>query len=158
MNEKTISEKKLAIAMLKLAAQGYDAFSNMAPYPIIIDGTCWPTSEHYYQAMKFSDPTLREKIRSVANPFVAAAMGNDRRQVICPDWDAVRVEIMLRAMRAKFEQHADIRAMLLATGERRLVDHTAPDDFWGEGSDGLGRNMVGVLLMRIRDELREFAR
>lgn len=146
---------KKNLQMLKLAASGYDVFSNMAPYAIVIDGVRWPTSEHYYQAMKFTDASIREKIRRVQNPFVAAAVGNDRGCPIRPDWEAVRVATMLRAMTAKFAQHADIRAMLMATGNRRLVDHTAADDFWGEGIDGKGRNMVGRLLMKIRDELAE---
>ena len=31
----------------------YGEFSNFAKYPITIDGVVWPTSEHYFQAMKF---------------------------------------------------------------------------------------------------------
>lgn len=143
------------IRLLKMAASGYDHFSNMAPFEIEIDGVTWPTTEHYYQAMKFDDPALREEIRSASSPFRAAAIGNDRTHTIRADWDAQRVDVMERAMNAKFAQHPDLAQMLLATGNKPLSDHTAADGFWGLGRDGRGQNMVGVILMRIRDRLRQ---
>ena len=44
--------------------------------------------------------------------------------------------------------------MLLATGETLLVEHTANDNYWADGGDGSGKNRLGQLLMRLRDELR----
>lgn len=60
---------------------------------------------------------------------------------------------MLDALRAKFGQHPELRALLLATGSAELVEHTAIDTYWADGGDGSGKNMLGVLLMRVRDEL-----
>jgi predicted NAD-dependent protein-ADP-ribosyltransferase YbiA (DUF1768 family) len=40
------------------------------------------------------------------------------------------------------------------TGDARIVEHTERDDFWGDGGDGSGANMLGRLLMELRDELR----
>lgn len=39
--------------------------SNLYPAEITIGGVTWPTTEHYFQAMKFSDPEIQEKIRKV---------------------------------------------------------------------------------------------
>ena len=44
--------------------------------------------------------------------------------------------------------------MLLGTGEATLVEHTSNDAYWGDGGDGSGKNMLGQILMKIRDELR----
>ena len=56
-----------------------DAFgflSNFYKSPVFIDGKSWPTTEHYYQAMKFpSDPDYMEKIRANANCVVAKRSG-----------------------------------------------------------------------------------
>ena len=41
------------------------------------------------------------------------------------------------------------------TGDRKLVEHTDKNDFWGDGGDGKGDNKLGELLMKIRDELNE---
>ena len=58
-------------------------------------------------------------------------------------------------MPAKFAQHPDIRAVLLSTGDERLVEHTSSDSYWGDGGDGTGNNMLGKILMEIRERLRD---
>ena len=131
----------------------YGEFSNFAAYDITIDGKRWPTSEHYFQAMKFEDPAYREKIRKVRSPSVAASMGRDRSVKIRRNWDSMRQSVMKRALLAKFTQHADLRQLLLDTGDRKLVEHTSNDDVWGDGGDGSGKNLLGVLLMQVRAEL-----
>jgi hypothetical protein len=61
---------------------------------------------------------------------------------------------MTRAVRAKFTQHVDLCAMLLGTGDATIVEHTHNDAYWGDGGDGSGKNMLGQILMKVRDELR----
>ena len=63
------------------------------------------------------------------------------------------MDVMLAALRAKYTQHADLRALLLGTGNATLVEHRARDAYWGDGPDGNGANMLGQLLMRVREEL-----
>jgi predicted NAD-dependent protein-ADP-ribosyltransferase YbiA (DUF1768 family) len=41
------------------------------------------------------------------------------------------------------------------TGNAELVEHTTNDHYWADGGDGTGRNMLGVLLMELRAELRQ---
>ena len=132
----------------------HGVFSNFAPYPIEIDGAVWPTSEHYFQAQKFADAAHREAIRTATSPMDAANMGRDRSRPLRDDWERVKDDVMYRALAAKFTQHPALREQLLATGDAPLVEHTANDRYWADGGDGRGRNMLGVLLMRLRDELR----
>ncbi len=133
----------------------YGEFSNFASYPIVIVGEQWRTSEHYFQAQKFLRPEDREAIRAEPSPMKAATIGRDRTRPIRPDWDAVKDEVMLTALRAKFGQHSDLEELLLSTGDAELVEHTSNDSYWGDGGDGSGRNMLGHLLMRVRDERRQ---
>ena len=56
-------------------------------------------------------------------------------------------------MRAKVTQHEEMKNLLLSTGTPRLVEHTTNDSYWGDGGDGSGRNMLGVILMELRAEL-----
>lgn len=133
----------------------YGEFSNFAAYPIKLDGELWPTSEHYFQAQKFKERKLRAKIRRAKTPMIAARMGRDRSKPLRRDWESAKVEVMLRALRAKFSQHEELRELLLSTGEERLVEHTRNDAYWGDGGNGSGKNMLGRLLMRVREELRE---
>jgi ribA/ribD-fused uncharacterized protein len=132
----------------------FGCFSNFAPYPVSIDGNVWPTTEHYFQSQKFVDEEYREEIRLTESPMIAARIGRDRSRPLRPDWESVKVAIMREAIRAKFAQHGDIRDILLSTGNANLVEHTKNDAYWGDGGDGSGRNMLGQILMEVRQELR----
>lgn len=128
--------------------------SNFAPYPITIDAVEWPTTEHYYQASKFiDDPGWMEAIRVVTRPYDAFRMGRSPEHTPRSDWDEVKDHVMLRALRAKFAQHENLRQALLATGESTLVEHAPNDRYWGDGGDGSGLNRLGQLLMQVRQEL-----
>jgi ribA/ribD-fused uncharacterized protein len=132
----------------------YGYFSNFSPHPITLKGKSWPTSEHYFQAQKFSGTSHEEEIRQTSSPMSAARLGRDRQKPLRSDWEQVKDEIMLKAVRAKFTQHPDLRAKLLATGNAELVEHTKNDAYWGDGGDGTGKNMLGRILMKVREELQ----
>ena len=131
----------------------YGEFSNFAPYPIKIDGVTWPTTEHYFQAMKFKDRKNQGEIRRANGPMLAARMGRDRKRPLRRDWESVKDQVMYRALQAKFGQHEELRALLLSTGQARLIEHTRNDRYWADGGDGSGKNRLGILLMRLRAEL-----
>jgi hypothetical protein len=135
-------------------ADEYGCFSNFAPYPIEIDGQEWPTSEHYFQAQKFLDSERRERIRHTPSPMIAARLGRDREARLRADWEQVKIDIMRKAVRAKFAQHDDIRDVLLGTGAAAIVEHTINDRFWGDGGDGSGKNWLGRILMEVREQFR----
>lgn len=76
---------------------------------------------------------------------------------IAPDWSLKKFERMRNVLRAKFTQHSDLAELLLSTGHARLVEAPTTDSpvnrTWGEVK-GIGENMLGRLLMEIREELR----
>lgn len=135
--------------------QPYGCFSNFAPYAISLKGKIWPTSEHYFQAQKFADTPHEEAVRQTQTPREAFNMGRDRQLPCRPDWFAVRDEVMREALYAKFTQHPNLTATLLATGDAPLIEHTSNDRYWGDGGDGTGINRLGQLLMELRDRLRQ---
>ena len=132
----------------------YGEFSNFAPYPISIDGEIWNTSEHYFQAQKFENKAYQVKIRKANSPMLAARLGRDRKQKLRKNWESVKVGVMRAAVLAKFTQHKDLRMLLLSTGDEKLVEHTQNDDYWGDGGDGSGKNMLGRILMQVREAWR----
>ncbi len=133
----------------------YGEFSNFAPYPIKIGGKRWRTSEHYFQAAKFLAEKDKEAIRRAKSPGMAARMGRDRKRKLRRDWESVKVDVMRQAVLTKFTQHERLRELLLSTGDAKLVEHTVNDDYWGDGGDGRGKNMLGRILMEIRSKLSE---
>ena len=135
----------------------FGCFSNFARHSVFLKGKRWPTSEHYFQAQKFEDPKIQEAVGNAKTPGIAANMGRDRKNPLRRDWESVKVQVMTDVVRAKFTQHEDLREVLLSTGDSKLVEHTVNDSYWGDGGDGSGKNMLGIVLMRIREELRSGA-
>ena len=135
-------------------SETYREFSNFAPFPIELDGQSWPSTEHYYQAQKFTDAALQEKIRTAKKPVIAKKLAQKHRNKTRADWAEAKDAVMERAVRCKFEQHASLRELLLSTGDEDLAEAAPSDYYWGVGADGTGQNRLGLLLMRIRSELR----
>lgn len=136
----------------------YGEFSNFARFGVEMEGQWWKTVEHYFQSRKFHDRDYREKIRAAATPKEAAALGRSRRMAIREDWEQVKDGIMKAAVLKKFQTHANLRAMLLSTGEREIVENSPVDDYWGCGRDGSGKNRLGRILVEVREELRRASR
>ncbi|MBE9128968.1 MULTISPECIES: NADAR family protein [unclassified Coleofasciculus] len=131
----------------------YGCFSNFSSHGFELDGVWWHTSEHYFQAQKFAGTPHLEQIRQVKTPKDAASMGRDRSRPLRPDWEQVKDDIMRKAVLCKFETHADIREILLSTGDERIVENSPIDYYWGCGADGSGQNRLGQILMEIRERL-----
>ena len=132
----------------------YGFLSNFSKYPIFLDEKGWPTVEHYFQAKKFESEAVQEEIRQALTAKDAANLGRDRRKPIKQDWEDIKLYVMKEALRAKFGQHENLRQKLLATGCAELVEHTKNDRFWGDAGDGSGDNMLGKLLMEVREEVK----
>lgn len=136
----------------------YGAFSNLYRRPITFEGRIYPTSEHAYQAGKARKETVREWILGAPSPsLVAMAAHGLYTWDIVPNWSKTKYDRMRDVLRAKFTQHDDLRVLLLSTGEARLVEAARTDNsvnrVWGE-VNGKGLNMLGVILMEIRTELK----
>lgn len=132
----------------------YGCFSNFSNHGFILDDLWWPTSEHYFQAQKFAGNPDVEKIRLTKTPREAANMGRERTRPLRGDWEQVKEEIMLKAVRCKFETHSDIKEILLSTGDELLVENSPIDYYWGCGQDGSGKNRLGFILMSLREEFK----
>lgn len=69
----------------------HGCFSNFSRHPITLMDRTWATSEHYFQAQKFTDhrPDLVDMVAAAATPKEAAAIGRDPANPVRPDWDAL---------------------------------------------------------------------
>ncbi|MEO1432774.1 MAG: NADAR family protein [Cyanobacteria bacterium J06633_8] len=131
----------------------YGCFSNFSPHGVELDGYWWKTTEHYFQAQKFIGTHHLEEIQQAKTPKQAASMGRDRKRPLRGDWEEVKDDIMRKAILKKFETHPEIREILLATGDEEIIENAPGDYYWGCGKDGSGKNMLGKILMEVREKL-----
>jgi ribA/ribD-fused uncharacterized protein len=125
--------------------------SNFYPAPITWDGKEWPTSEHLYQSLKVRSERDKERIRLAPTPKQAKELAHEiGYEIDVPG----RAYLMRIAIREKFRQHPNLAEQLVAT--RGLIVEASPfDPLWGEGPRGCGLNLMGMLLMELRETLRE---
>ncbi|MCM0590580.1 MAG: NADAR family protein [Gloeotrichia echinulata DVL01] len=136
--------------------QPYGCFSNFSPHGIEIQGTYWSTVEHYYQAQKFvgtKDAVIIPVIHAAQTSEEAAALGRCNSRKVRSDWEVVKTQVMRETVLKKFLTHADIREILLTTGNEILVENSPNDYFWGCGMNKTGENHLGKILMDVREEI-----
>jgi len=131
----------------------YSEFSNFHVAPFVIDGQTYPTVEHYFQSEKFpNDSVLQEAIRMAPTPAKAKKLGKTRSIYFRNDWANFRNEVMLKGVRAKFEQNAELMDMLRSTEGCELREKAFWDGYWGTGRSGNGKNKMGKILELIRTQ------
>jgi len=130
----------------------YFQFSNFSGFGFKLDGVYWPTMEHYFQAMKFVGTQHSERIYNAGSPKQAKDLGQSRSTPIRNDWETVKEQIMFRGLQKKFE-NTELKKLLLSTGEKELIENSPFDKYWGIGKNGKGKNRLGLLLMKLRNEL-----
>jgi hypothetical protein len=153
------------IAFTKVALP-FGWLGNMSPYPVIWEGKEWRTTEALFQALRFSDDVIREKIREQKSPMAAKMVSKpfaDRR--IVEVGSAQDIENMKLCIRLKLEQHPQLQAELLKTEDRLIVEDVTSRGargtnlLWGamlKDGEWQGQNVLGHLWMQARDELKLF--
>lgn len=132
--------------------QGEHAFlSNFAASEIEFEGIVFPTVEHAFQAAKTLNMTKRKEIAALPSPGHAKRAG--RSVELRPDWEEIKIDVMLECVRKKF-QIPELREALDNTGSELLVEgNWWKDTFWGI-CEGRGQNNLGKILMKVREENR----
>lgn len=146
------------ISFYRASEKPYGAFSNLYRRTIVFEGVEYPTSEHAYQAGKARKDSVREWLMAAPTPSLLAMAAHGLYVWdVAPNWSKTKFDRMKQVLCAKFTQHDDLRKLLLSTGDARLVEKATTDNavnrLWGE-VNGVGKNMLGQLLMELREELR----
>jgi ribA/ribD-fused uncharacterized protein len=150
--------------IIRKVKESHGCWGNMAPYPVEYEGKEYRTTEALFQALRFDDEEIREAIRENKSPMAAkfVSRGNRDKMVVEPvseqDLDNMRL-----CLRLKIEQHEELEAELLATGEEEMVEDCTKRQrghglYWGaakqEDETWEGQNWLGRLWMELRSSLQ----
>lgn len=129
----------------------YCFLSNFYNAPVTWGGITYSNNEAAFQSAKTTNSSIRSSFATL-NPVIAKRKG--RSLLIRPDWEEIKFDVMYEICLAKFSQNKDLKAKLIATGDEYLEEgNTWGDKIWGT-VDGDGQNMLGKILMRVREELK----
>ena len=127
----------------------YSWLSNFHDKWILFEGMWFPTLEHAYAAAKTPVHAERVAIANCTTPGQAKRLG--QTVSIRKDWDQLKLYYMLALLRQKFAD-PELQVRLLLTGDAVLIEGNSWNDtYWGVRS-GEGQNILGRLIMQIRDE------
>ena len=130
-----------------------EPLSSFAYSPFELDGAIWPSVEHYFQAMKFTDPEQQTNILEAKNPRQARKKGRSRLKKIRGDWKTTKQAFMTRAIYTKCRSYPEITKQLIDSYPNQIIENSQYDYFWGCGRDRRGQNYYGKILMAVRDKL-----
>jgi len=146
---------------------GASCLSQWWPSPFVVDGSRYATAEHWMMAGKarlFGDERARERVLAAAHPAAAKKAGRLVRDFDEAIWERERFRIVVEGSVHKFAADEALRAFLLSTGERVLVEASPVDRVWGIGLAAndeaaaeperwRGLNLLGFALMEARARL-----
>ncbi|MEQ1699140.1 MAG: NADAR family protein [Ilumatobacteraceae bacterium] len=141
--------------------------SQWFPCPFRHEDVVYPTAEHFMMAGKarlFGDDERLQLILAAATPGEAKRHGREVADFVADEWDRACVGIVRTGSIAKFGSTPELRAYLVGTGHRVLVEASPRDRIWGIGvgrehasveqpSQWRGRNLLGFALMQARAAL-----
>jgi ribA/ribD-fused uncharacterized protein len=149
------------VVVFRKTNETFGGLSNMAPgFPVIVNQVRFMTSEALYQCCRYPDaPEVQKLIASQSSPMTAKMKSKRYRDATRADWDNIRVRVMRWCLRVKLAENlTTFGQLLLSTGDKPIVEHSAKDQFWGaKAQDGealTGVNVLGRLLMELREQLR----
>lgn len=130
----------------------FGCFGNYYKARMYIYGRWWNWNEAPYQSAKTFIQAEKDKIWEATKANDSRLLGQE--VTMRPDWDQVKRSVMKECCLAKFLQHPDLRKLLMETGTEELMEDSPVDWYWGIGKDGTGQNVLGQVLMEIREELK----
>ena len=144
-------------------------FSQWYPSYFVIDGIRYNCAEQYMMAEKarvFKDEVTREKILQATEPDVIKKLGRKVQNFDAGIWNVESYKVVVRGNLAKFGQNENLKAVLLSTEKKVLVEASPYDKIWGIGMklteavktnphNWKGNNKLGFALMEVRDELNK---
>lgn len=150
---------------------GPGCLSQWWPSPFTVDGVRYATAEHWMMAAKarlFGDREAERRVLEAGDPRDAKSAGRTVRDFDEAVWERERFGLVAEGSTHKFGQDARLRAYLLGTGRRVLVEASPLDRVWGIGlaaddpragqpEQWRGLNLLGFALMEARARLRAAA-
>ncbi|KAI6905967.1 hypothetical protein KC318_g5695 [Hortaea werneckii] len=116
-------------------------------------------------AEKYERENLPNRILSESKPGKQKSLARSVKfsHAQFKEWERIKFDVVLEGSFLKFSQNQELKAKLLATGVRELVEASPTDRTWGIGfaaeftescREAWGSNLLGRALMSVRESLK----
>ena len=152
--DKQMNEIKYDIASYQEEVFPLDNFS---PFGLMMNDLYFSTSEHAFQYLKFIDANaeLANRIRVSLSPDEARKIAHENKKYRPLNWTDLKYDKMEMVLRLKVNQNPKVREALLNTRDLLIAECcTDEDTVWGIDNNNQGDNHLGLIWMKLRDELK----
>ena len=122
-----------------------------------------------YQKCRLFDSTnniLMQKIMNSTDPKHIKKLGRQVKNFDEDIWNEHKTKIMYDGLFLKFTQNEQLKKVLLNTGTKKIYEASPYDKIWGIGlnyhntiklnpTEYPGENLLGILLMELRENLKK---
>jgi len=128
--------------------------SNFSEVHVILGGVKYPSVEHAYQSAKSEVESWKKFCAET--PEAGKVKNASKGIIVISTWKRMNLGIMKELLIQKYNQEP-YKSKLIDTGEEKIQEGNLwGDDFWGiDLKTGTGKNILGQMIMEIRDELKE---
>lgn len=139
--------------------------SNFYPCKFEFNGKTFNFSEQcfmYQKAILFNDFEIAKQVLNETDVRKIKALGRKVKNFNNELWDKHKEDFMFNACYAKFSQNDKLKDFLLSTGNHEIIEASPVDNIWGigfssdnamENVDKWGQNLLGKVLMKVREDL-----
>lgn len=128
--------------------------ANYSNHGFTKNGIFYKTVEHYYQSEKFDNEEIKNKIINALTPKIASNIGRDRSNIRKNNFKDIKLDVMYDGILEKFRQNRDIAYKLIETRNSEIAEATIDEYYWGIGKDKTGKNNIGKILVKVREEIK----
>lgn len=130
---------------------------NFSSFGFMYEGIYYQTVEHAYQSLRFrgSSKDVEQQIINAFSAYDAQRIAHENITLQIKNWDDIKLSLMEKLLRAKLAAHPYVQKKLLKTENYLICEDSPKDAFWGIGPNRDGRNELGKLWMKLRQELQD---
>lgn len=151
---KYYSEDKLGAISFFSTKDPYGEFSNWYRSTFEYGSYIFVNSEQFFmwqKALLFGDKEIADTIVCTVDPKEIKALGRRVKNFNQRLWDSVKYDLMYLANYLKYSQNDELKQKLIDTKGRHIEEASPYDEIWGIGKHGKGQNLLGKVLMELRD-------
>ena len=128
---------------------------NFSSFKVEVDGYLYASLEEAFQSSLFL-PDYPEIAEQIKNSHSA----HEAQKIMLKNVEKVKytnqqqLVIMEKLLRLKLEQNPYVLKKLLETNDYYIVEDSPKDNYWGWGINRDGRNQLGKIWMKLREEYK----
>jgi ribA/ribD-fused uncharacterized protein len=131
----------------------FENLSNFSAHQIEYNSILFPTCEHLYHYLRYSDLDIQNKILSARSPYLAHKISQENKSNQIDWFSDIKIKLMKKIFLLKIQQHRDVYLTLINSEKKLIIKQYPEDYYWWVWVDNSWKNVMWKLWEEVRSEL-----